>query len=251
LSKKNENLSDVLSSDGPIKPARNVAHRSTHRSVGILACSWIQGHAIEYESQLERRFLLQALVIPMVQSINHQPFRLEYLEDGKIHTYVPDFFIRLKDGAKVVIEIKPRRFLKSHHHKLAEAERILAERNVHFLVVTDKEIDDGIKFENASFLLRFARGSASEKCKQRCLVALGESSDGLRIEELMQRADVSETDILHFIGRRELSIDLSEPISQATAVHLPKNEHHDYLHFLNWFNTSPGHAIAGIQENAE
>lgn len=251
LSKNNDIVPDELSAGGPFRPARKVVHRSPHRSVGILACSWIQEHGIEYESQLERRFLQQALVLPMVKRVIHQPFRLEYLEDGKTHTYVPDFLLFLADGMKVVIEVKPQKFLKSHRHKLTEAQRILAEKEVPFLVVTDQEIDDGIKVHNAAYLLRFARGTASEEAKQRCLNCLRTSPNGLQMADLIQETGVPEKDILHFVGRTTLSIDLSEPITEATIVHIPKEEQHDYLHFINWLNTAPGHAIARISEDAQ
>jgi hypothetical protein len=251
LSKKNDIVPDEFPTGGPIRPARKVVHRSPHRSVGILACSWIQDHGIEYESQLERRFLQQALVLPMVKRVIHQPFRLEYLEDGKTHNYVPDFLLLLADGIKVVIEVKPRKFLNAHRHKLVEAQRILAEKKVPFLVMTDQEIDDGIKVQNASYLLRFARGSASEEAKQHCLKRLRESPNGLRLDELIQETGVPEKDILHFAGRTTLWLDLSEPITNATTIHIPKEDQNDYLHFINWFNTAPGHAISGISENAQ
>jgi len=240
-----------LSAFGSTQPIRKVVTRSPHRSVGILACSWLQNHPIEYESQLERRFLQQILILPIVKRVVHQPFRLEYLEGGTTRTYVPDFLLLLSDGVMVVVEVKPRKFLKDHHHKLAEAQRILAEKNMPFLVITDKEIDDEIKVDNASYLLRFARGSASDEAKHRCLETLRASPDGLRLDELIRKSGVPERDVLYFIGRTTLSIDTSKLITNATIVHIPKEEQHDYLHFINWFNTAPGHAIAGIQENAQ
>jgi hypothetical protein len=252
LSKKTEFSSDTLSEDSTFESVRAVVNRSPHRSVGILACSWIQDHGIEYESQLERRFLHQTLVLSGIKRIIHQPFRLEYLEDGKTHTYVPDFLIHFADGRKAVVEVKPKKFINGHRHKLEEAERILAEKNVPFLVITDVEIDDGIKAANASYLLRFARGSASEQTKQNCLRALRISGRGLSLENLIRQANVSEAEILHFVGRGALSLDLSEPIVGTTIVFIPQEDNkNDYLHFVNWFNTAPGTAIARIPKDAK
>ena len=251
MSKKNDIVPDELSAGAPIKPARKVVHRSPHRSVGILACSWIQEHAIEYESQLERRFLQQALILPIIKRVMHQPFRLEYLLEGKTHTYVPDFLVHFVDGTKAVIEIKPEKFLKGHRHKLEEAERILAEKDVPFLVITDAEIDDGVKAANASYLLRFARGSASVQAKERCLQALHVSNGALSLEHLILQAEVSEAEILHFVGRATLSLNASEPITNTTIVHVPQEDNkNDYLHFINWFSTAPGAAIARIPQDA-
>ncbi|MBW9335673.1 hypothetical protein FEE59_19350 [Herbaspirillum sp. RU 5E] len=249
LKKMNEQLLKDLAEGSAIRPVRQVTHRSPQRTVGILACSWIQDRGIEYESQLERRFLLQTLVLPMVKRVVHQPFRIEYIEDGAPRTYVPDFLVLLKDGTKVVIEIKPRKFLKKHRAKLIEAQRLLANNDIPFLVITDWEIDDGIKVENASFLLRFARGSASLEAKQQCLDTIMSAPSGLSIDALSQISGLPQKDILHFIGRTVLSIDLSEPITGTTIVHIQKDFQNDYLQFINWFNTAPGHAIAGISEN--
>jgi hypothetical protein len=246
VSKNKRSLPEGLNADGPIKPAREVVQRSPQRSVGIMACSWIQDHGIEYESQLERRFLQQSLILPMIKRVIHQPFRLEYMEDDKPLTYVPDFFLLFKDNTKAVIEVKPRKFIKKHLHKLTEAQRLLNENDIPFLVITEKEIDDGIKVANASYLLRFARGSASEDAKQHCLRILSSCPVGLRLDELVKETAIPEEDILHFVGRAALSLDLSEPITKSTIVEIPKKDQNGYLHFIDWFNTAPGHAISGI-----
>jgi hypothetical protein len=251
MSKNNRSLPDELNAEGSIKPARKVVHRSPHRSVGILACSWIQDHGIEYESQLERRFLQQTLVLPSIKRVIHQPFRLEYVEDERSLTYVPDFYLLFRDGTKVVIEVKPRKFLQKHLHKLAEAQRLLEEHETPFLVLTEKEIDHGIKVSNASYLLRFARDSPNEQAKQRCLRILSTFPKGLRIDELTKEAAVTERDILHMVGRARLSVDLSKPITKSTIVRIPKEHQNGYLHFIDWFNSAPGHAITGISKSSK
>jgi hypothetical protein len=251
LSKKNRSRdnssNDIPEIEETNKPARKVVTRSPHRPVGIVACSWIQDHAIEYESQLERRFILQILILPFVRRVLHQPFKLEYQVDGKLHTYIPDFLIQLSDGTKLVIEVKPRKFVKKHLIKLTSAEEILATHDIHFLVITDEEIDDGVKSINVSLILRYARGSISERTLQQCLSVLRNAKTPLSISELKATTNATEGDILYLAGRRIVSLNISTPITDKTTISLSEKDNSNaYLLFCNRFNVTPGSAIARI-----
>jgi hypothetical protein len=199
---------DVPAIEEADKPARKVVTRSPHRPVGIVACSWIQDYAIEYESQLERRFIHQILILPFVRRVLHQPFKLGYQVDGKLHTYIPDFLIQLSDDTKLVIEVKPRKFVKKHLIKLTAAEEILSTHGIRFLVITDEEIDDGVKSINVSLILRYARGSISEQTQQQCLNILRNAKIPLSISELKATTNATEGDILYLAGRRIVSLNV-------------------------------------------
>lgn len=80
------------------KPVRKVVTRSPHRSVGTIACSWIQDSVVEYESQLEKRFVHRLLLFHGLARITHQPFKLERDVAGKKLDYTPDFLVMLKNG---------------------------------------------------------------------------------------------------------------------------------------------------------
>jgi hypothetical protein len=221
-------------------PSRKVVTRSPHRSVGLIACSWIQEQCIEYESQLERRFVQRSLVFPGVQRILHQPFSIPYVEEGKELSYTPDFFLLFRDGTKVVVEVKPEIFFAKHLDKLMKAEQFLKKKDVPFLVVPDTKIDSDCSAENAELLLRYTRGAIADDCLSKCIGVLQTSGVPLAVDLLMQMADTSFGSILHLAARGHLSIPLSKRIDDQTLVSIPKKENkNDYVRFCGWFDIAP------------
>jgi hypothetical protein len=222
------------------KAARRVVTRSPHRSVGIMACSWVQDRGIEYESQLERRFLQRALVFPHLKEIFHQPFRIDYFELDEPRSYIPDFLLCFKDGSKIVVEVKPAVFINKNRGKLNAAKSLLSPKSVPFLAITDKEIDSGTAARGAALLLRYARGAISDQSRSRCMHLIHAQSNALALGALMAKADVSLGDVLHLIARGHLSIPSSLSIDSTTPVTLTNQEEKNVpLCFCNWFNATP------------
>lgn len=122
---------------GFVTTERRVVTRSPHRAVGKIACSWIQDQAVEYESQLERRFLQRLLLCLSLEKVRHQPFTIDRDIVGEKMHYTPDFLVRLRDGAKLVVEVKPEVFIDNHRKKLLAAKALLNDAGVPFFVITD------------------------------------------------------------------------------------------------------------------
>jgi hypothetical protein len=61
------------------------------------------GSHIGYESWVERDWLMSFDSAPQVSGIGSQPFRLSW--SAKQH--VPDYFLRLRDGGAVVVDVRP------------------------------------------------------------------------------------------------------------------------------------------------
>lgn len=232
-------------------PSRKVVTRLPHRSVGIIACSWIQDEAIEYESQLERRFLQRALLFPYLKKVLHQPFTIPFPEKGTRDSYTPDFLLIFKDESKIVIEIKPSIFVAKYSEKFAAANAFLDKQNYPFYVITDKQIDIENCAYNAALLLRYARGSISELNREKCLDAFKAVGIEMSIGQLIEKTSVSFEDILYLAGRGILSIPLEIAITYDSLITpFMKGDKNDLIRFFNWFNATPRHADTDISNDA-
>lgn len=222
------------------KAVRKVVTRSPHRSVGIIACSWIQDFGIEYESQLERQFLHLALIFPHIRKIIHQPFKFEYREQEKSRTYTPDFLLFFKDGGKIVVEVKPAKFVKKSLEKFDYAKSVLLPKKIPFIVVTDKQIRAGTAARSAALLLRYARGHISEQSHTRCMQIAYATTGSIALGSLMKDANVSFGEVLHLIARGHLSTPTPLSIDMATPI-TPTNqgEENGTICFCNWLNVTP------------
>ncbi|WP_128083130.1 TnsA endonuclease N-terminal domain-containing protein [Collimonas arenae] len=243
---KNSNLarrsinSDIDLDYLPKKAARKVVTRSPHRSVGIMACSWIQEIGIEYESQLERRFLQLALVSPHIKKIIHQPFKFEYTEHEKSRSYIPDFLLFFKDGGKIVVEVKPAKFVEKNRGKFNYAKSVLSQKKIPFVVVTDKQIHAGTAASSAALLLRYARGQISERSHVSCMQVAHAATGSISLGSLMKEADVSFGEVLHLIARGHLSTPAPLSIDVATPITpTAQGEENGTICFCNWFNVTP------------
>lgn len=96
---------------------------------------------VECESILEGDVALLLEYSPGVLSYQEQPTRIQYWDGERMRTYVPDFEVRLLDGARIHLEVKHSRDLAKP--KIAEKYRAIAthyhQTPVHFRIVTDLE----------------------------------------------------------------------------------------------------------------
>jgi hypothetical protein len=229
------------------KSVRKVVTRSPHRSVGVIACSWIQNDCIEYESQLERRFLQRALLFPSLKKIFHQPFTIPYADKGKNLSYTPDFLLVFQDGSVVVVEVKPAVFVKKHEHKMKAAEIFLASKDCPFLTITDDEIDSEFYAKNSALLLRYARSTITDDVGARCFSFLHNQTGPTSILALMDGTAASLEDVYHLVGRGRLSMRIDIEITPDTIITLPnKEKNNGFIRFCNWFNATPRFTNSGI-----
>lgn len=226
-----------------MKPARRVVTRSPHRNVGVVCCPWLQPDPIEFESILERWFLTVAVLLPRLQRIEHQPFRLELppREDNtKPTTYVPDFLLHFDSGESVIIEVKPSTFLKKHHAKLAAAAEGLRAQGKPFFVITEKNLRSAAPMADAIQIRRIARGEFPGADVARALAALADEPGYLTAGELSARAGVGRDVVAWLVGRRLVGTKAPRVVDDATLViHLDKEDSHAALSVGRWFATAP------------
>ena len=89
----------------PAKPARKITNTGTKKNICKFSSAKM-GRMIWCEFLLEKHLAYLLEIDPDVVSFTSQPFKLEYVVDGKKRKYTPDYFIERRNK-KQVIEVKP------------------------------------------------------------------------------------------------------------------------------------------------
>lgn len=215
--------------------ARQVVTRSPHRTVGrINRCSHLQTEPIDYESQLEKQFVLLAMLCPAIVRIKHQPFTLK-LDGPEFRKYTPDFLATLEDGTYAVIEIKPKSKVKKDFARFQAIAAVLAERGLPFFVITDEEIKGRKRHENAELILRYVNWNI-DPLVQSAVSKLFEAGQRLTIDIVEKRTEAALEDLMHLVAQRHLCTS-NLAMTPDTLLQFKDSEaHHGILQFSKWFN---------------
>lgn len=227
-----------------MKPARRVVTRSPHQNVGVVCCPWLQAEPVEFESITERWFLMNAVMLPRLQRIVHQPFRLDLPPLGATEqatTYVPDFLLEFVYGESIVIEVKPEAFLIKHRAKLLAAAEVLRARGHTFFVITDKHLRAAASMADAMQLRRMAKGTRPEDEVARALSVLQDVPGYTSAGDLCDVASIDLSFVGWLVGRGLVEIERPRGIDERTLVgHLSLTEDsHAALSVGRWFTAAP------------
>ncbi len=209
------------------KPARAVIRRSPHRDVGVITVPWLQEESIEWESQLERRGAFACIAFFGTVKILHQPFHIPLkARDGKSEArYTPDFLVELIDGTKIVIEVKPRRFVEENESLFNEASGWLGQNGIVFAVLTDQELDHPGWRHVEPMLLQYARWDIDAESRARIFARLVDAGGRLLFRDLWDGINVkTKIPALHMLGRREILCDPRCWREDDTEIKLPANK---------------------------
>jgi hypothetical protein len=219
-----------------MKPKHKVITRSPQRTVGLVACTWLQAHPVEYESQLERRFILRMLLTAGVISIVDQPFKISHGDNGE-YTYTPDFLISFANGQKIVVEIKPEKFIPQFAELFDNVTLILREKGLTFFVVSEYTIDVGDLSDEIELMLRYARGDMPEKSIVAVKNEFKNAPDNASLESIATAAGADISVIHHMVGRQILVTknELTSEMPKFKSQYILKE---DYVNLCipNWFN---------------
>lgn len=222
-----------------MKPARQVVKPTTHRSVGIVNVSWLQPNGIPHESELEAAFIRYAVLCPAVREISAQPFQLPWTDAaGAARAYVPDFQVTLIDGTRVVVEIRPLRFIAKDHEKFDAASRLLGQKRIDFIVISDALLPKELQ-ALTKLVLRSARGELGADLITRAdeLVARA-GAGGLAWTDALA-SGIAEHDWLLLLGRRRIIADTGVTLLPTSRLHQPLDwpgvRDHERLQFDRWF----------------
>lgn len=89
-----------------VAPVREFgSYRGKRSFSGLWWSSTISDH-VGYESWLERDRVMALDFDSSVVGLSSQPFRLSWQEAGKTRSHTPDYFVRLRDGTGVVVDVR-------------------------------------------------------------------------------------------------------------------------------------------------
>jgi putative transposase len=161
-------------------PARNITSK-TEGNRGYISTTKNPSGIVEYESCIERDFLIVAIHDPTVRAIQHQPKTILYFDTkGEQHKYTPDVYLEFKDGSRLLVEIKPLDEVTKNHQKYEQrwnAARMWAESNgISFIVVTDGEIRTP-RWVNIWFTLGASKSLDNDKYIQKLTLIIDPDGD--------------------------------------------------------------------------
>ena len=220
-----------------MRPARQIVTRSPHRRVGIITASWIQPEPVEHESDLEKAFIELVLSCPALRGIRHQPFKIHYEVLEEPHWHVPDFLLTLARDSKVVVEIKPQRFVGKHQAKFDAVAALLKQQGVAYYVVTDAHLTRS-RVRTASLWRRYARGEIDDASAAQVFGLLQVAT---RSWQEVVDLGVQPAIVSHLLGRRAIHCADGLDFTPDSRLLLPSKEElsDEHVCFESWFGCLP------------
>ena len=218
-----------LSSDTPVRLLRTSRRSLTGRvTLG-------DGGVADFESSLERDWLLVLDFDPRVQALQVQPFSLHYEHQGVTRRYTPDVRAdyRLGSGVvTVVYEVKPSEELRAnwsaYRPRFKAAVRYCRDHGWRFRLMTERHIRTAL-LDNARFLRRYRALPEQDLYVQQLLYtlhALGTTTP----QTLLAAAYWAEESrmaalpmLWKLIANRRLGADLHVPLTMSAPIWLPGN----------------------------
>lgn len=212
-------------------PARKITNRGSKKNTGFFP-SVKNERLIAFESLLELDYIYLLEFDNDVVSYKEQPLTMNYFYLNRTYRYTPDFSVERK-GLNQLIEVKP---LKSYIKIQNDPKKFMKFRAAanyckhngydEFVVVTEKEIRDGIKLNNIKYLHSYhnLKVPASAKLAVRNeLMVRGP----MQISQLL--LDICKSDVtvstytyyaylLAMLYHHEIKTDLLSPISTESVV---------------------------------
>lgn len=142
--------------------------------------------SVWWESQIERDFIYLLEFDNEVLSYQEQPLRIQYVLNGRIHYYTPDFLVR-RGHRKQIIEVKPEAKASSEFWRelFSAVASVFHQDGYEFLVATDNIIRIQPRLNNIKLLWRYARTTISPQHRVYCNQMLRDR-DQIELKELIQ-----------------------------------------------------------------
>lgn len=103
------------------------------------------GQEIKFRSSWEHSFAQYLDNDPSIATYVYEGVIISYitnLRSGRLRKYFPDFLVERVDGTKLLIEIKPKRFMPKgiNKKKWEAAKQWCSEHDAEFMVLTEEEL---------------------------------------------------------------------------------------------------------------
>lgn len=112
---------------------------------------------INYDSSWELNFIkyIEKLDDILIFDRCLDPIDYVNIRDNTLHKYVPDFFIKLSNNQKIVVEIKPASIVKNSLEVLSKkiaAKKYFKKKNIKYIILTEKELYETKKVRYSKLL---------------------------------------------------------------------------------------------------
>lgn len=201
------------------EPVRNPVKKTIGSFPGYVP-SLKEGRMVACESTLERDFAILVEADTSVLAYSEQPITIEYVLDGKAHSYTPDFAV-LRNGRIIFVEVKPEaKALRPEYVRKFAAVRIAFAKIGHrFVVLTEKDIRRQPRLRNAEFLHHWGRsGPANDELDVVVseLHAAGNTTVA-NLADRLGRPNAVES-IYRAIAVGRVTADMSEPLGPSSQL---------------------------------
>lgn len=198
--------------------ARKVVTRSGKRFRGKYPSLKVK-RTVHWESFIERDAIVHFEFHPLVISYQEQPSEeFYYNEKGIQCSCFPDFLLKFASGAELLVEIKPKKKLRSQklRQKLDLIARRFAEQGRAYRVLTDEDIRRQPLFENLKRLRDAQRLRRSDDSVAESNSPFGPHSTQSLGELTLVLGD--EDTVLSLVAAGTLRMNLEQPLTPASLV---------------------------------
>ncbi len=194
--------------------------------------------AVEFESTLERDFLIRTEFSLCVLGIVPQPCRIEYrAPSGRKQFYTPDFLVYYRLGDRsyedypkpALVEVKPEAHWRQHWRqwmpKWKAARAYAKEQGWEFRIRDESRIRDQA-LQNISFLSRYKRMTYPQE-DSLVVIRTAEEMGVVTVDYLLARhfngmyRAQGIAHLWHLLATRALDCDISRPLSNFTELWVP------------------------------
>ncbi|WP_412026642.1 TnsA endonuclease N-terminal domain-containing protein [Deinococcus yunweiensis] len=187
----------------------------------------------DYESALERDFLITLEADPDVVSYEVQPMRLTYWDSGgRERHYTPDVLVSRRNDVTELCEVKYTTDIQElraqHRERWIAAHQHAQQRGWRFRLITEHHARTD-RTRNWLFLSAFRLLNA-HPAHLSPLLTSAQAHGPLSIAAWLEHHPEPPGELLpfvwHLVCTGEVTVDLDRPLSLATVVHAPVEETH-------------------------
>lgn len=165
---------------------------------------------------------------PHVNYFAEQPCRINYYLDGRWRRYTPDFYVERTDK-RLIVEVKQERDLLSEDNRclFRIISGICRQYGFEFIVVTDRMIRVQPRLDNIKILTRYERTDISDPQYQVACSEFFSKRHEASLGEVVQffaSYGIDKQVVYGLLYWGIIAIDLMNPISPESIVHMPTND---------------------------
>lgn len=193
-------------------PGKQIVHFPSLKNEGVVVC----------ESKLEADFCLWMEYSEKVISYQPQPERFEFVMDGGVYSYTPDFLANLFTGQKAYWEVKHESIKSDHDYleKFSMARQHVASRGCKLELATSAAIQKKPQIDTLRML--YARAHVTQDSARNyladCLAKIGGTSTWGTLCALEVAPSLSALATMLF--RHDVDVDLGTRFGRNTRIAL-------------------------------